>query len=83
MMPGKDKTPKKTLSDIMEGIKMVGGEVDTICYVIDVSKRFTDNEADIINYLDKTGNLWPHLILVFTHAAEVGKTQAEHAGKLS
>ena len=76
------QSTEKTLSDIMEGIKMVGGEVDTICYVMDVSKRFTQMEAEIINYLDKTGDLWPHLILVFTHAAGIGKTQAEQENYL-
>ena len=73
---------EKTLSDIMKGIKMVGGEVDSICYVMDVSKRFTDKEAAVLNYLEEAGNLWPHMILVFTHAAQVGETEDEQKSYL-
>ena len=67
----------RTLKHIAEGIRKANGGADAICYVMDVAKRFTNGEAKILQYLSDAGNLWPHVIIIFTHAGLVGKTTAE------
>ena len=73
----------RTLQHIVEGIKLTNGGADAICYVMDISKRFTKGEAEILQYLSDAGNLWPHVIVIFTHAGLVGKTTAEQETYLS
>ena len=66
----------KKLLDFLERTPMIIGGVDVVCYVIDSTKRFTAHETIFTNSLI-TSEINRHLIVILTHAGDIGSTIQE------
>lgn len=57
--------------------------VDAIVLCIDGSRRFDSSIAQLLKEFEVLGAFWPYTFIVYTHAADMGKSEEERQCKIS
>ena len=71
------ETEEEHMQEFGQALVLASKGVNAIGLVISAKARYTNNEANTIEYMTEFPDMWPYMFIIFSNAGSLGKTEQE------